>query len=274
MACMVAGVHGRRGHPWHAWWGVCMAGGGIRGRGCVHGMHGGGVCMACMVGVCAWQEGHPWQGVCAWHAWWGVCMAGGGIHGMHGGGCAWQQGASVAGGVCMACMVGGVHGRRGHPWHAWWGCVHGRRGHPWQGVCAWHAWWGGCMAGGGIRGMHGGGGVCMAGGGIRGRGCVHGREGASVVGGVRGRYYEIRSMSGRYASYWNAFLLSQVFAFEPPVNKDERFVPTLSFVGNGKFSILVTAVFMGVKGMVFLLKNFGGTRVQLPRQHKPTHFVY
>ena len=35
---------------------------------------------------------------------------------------------------------------------------------------------------------------------------------ASVVGGhawqggVHGRYYEIRSMSGRYASYWNAFL--------------------------------------------------------------------
>ena len=27
-------------------------------------------------------------------------------------------------------------------------------------------------------------------------------------GGVHGRYYEIRSMSGRYASYWNAFLFS------------------------------------------------------------------
>ena len=25
--------------------------------------------------------------------------------------------------------------------------------------------------------------------------------------GVRGRYYEIRSMSRQYASYWNAFLL-------------------------------------------------------------------
>ena len=32
------------------------------------------------------------------------------------------------------------------------------------------------------------------------RGGMHGR------GRVRGRYYEIRSMSGRYASYWNAFL--------------------------------------------------------------------
>ena len=52
---------------------------------------------------------------------------------------------------------------------------------------------------------------------------VHGgrrvwRGGACMVGGMRGRgvcvacipparYYEIRSMSGRYASYWNAFLL-------------------------------------------------------------------
>ena len=28
-----------------------------------------------------------------------------------------------------------------------------------------------------------------------------------MVGGVRARYHEIRSMSGRYASYWNAFFL-------------------------------------------------------------------
>ena len=45
-----------------------------------------------------------------------------------------------------------------------------------------HAWRGACVA----RGMRGGG-ACMA-------------------VGVRGRYHEIRSMSGRYASYWNAFL--------------------------------------------------------------------
>ena len=54
------------------------------------------------------------------------------------------------------------------------GGVHGG-GHAWQGVA----------------------GVCMAG-----EGCMHGGGG-----GVCGRYYEIRSMSGRYASYWNAFLL-------------------------------------------------------------------
>ena len=42
-------------------------------------------------------------------------------------------------------------------------------------------------------------GACMAEG-------VHGR-GACLAGSVHGRYYEIWSMSGRYASYWNAFLL-------------------------------------------------------------------
>ena len=54
-------------------------------------------------------------------------------------------------------------------------------------------------------------GACMAWrcawqGGMHDKGGVHGR-GACVVGGMHGRYYEIRSMSGRYASYWNAFLL-------------------------------------------------------------------
>ena len=63
----------------------------------------------------------------------------------------------------------------------WWGAceaggVHGR-GHVWQGACIaeGHAWQGG---------MHGGG-ACMAWGGMPG----------------------IRSISGRYAYYWNAFLL-------------------------------------------------------------------
>ena len=40
-----------------------------------------------------------------------------------------------------------------------------------------------------------------------GGGGVHGRGGRAWQEGMRGRYYEIRSMSGRYASYWNAFLL-------------------------------------------------------------------
>ena len=61
------------------------------------------------------------------------------------------------------------------------------------------------------------GGVCMAGGGMRGgghawQGGVHVWWGACMAGGIHGgggvRYYEIRSMSGRYASYWNAFLFN------------------------------------------------------------------
>ena len=63
--------------------------------------------------------------------------------------------------------------------------------HAWRGA----VWWGGaCMAGG----VHGGG-VCMAGGGMLGGG-----QGTHIP--PRGND-EIRSMSGRYVSYWNAFLL-------------------------------------------------------------------
>ena len=52
----------------------------------------------------------------------------------------------------------------------------------------------GC-SGGGVRGCSGG--ACMAA--PRGRAWL-------LWGGVRGFFDEIRSMSGRYASYWNAFL--------------------------------------------------------------------
>ena len=67
-------------------------------------------------------------------------------------------------------------------------------------VAGGHVWWGACMAEGACvaGGMHGRGGVCMV------RGCAW-------QGGMHGRYYEIRSMSGRYTSYWNAFLFWYVF---------------------------------------------------------------
>ena len=86
-------------------------------------------------------------------------------------------------GVCV--WQGGMHGRGGHVWQ---GCVHGR------GVQA-----GGVQAGG------------VQAGGVHGRG--HG--GVCVVGGhaCHGRYHGIRSMSGRYASYWNAFLFDMNFYF-------------------------------------------------------------
>ena len=73
-------------------------------------------------------------------------------------------------------------------------------------------------------GVHGSG-VCMAGeackageacmaGGMHGSGaCVAGDTCYMNGGGsMHGRYYEIRSMSGRYASYWNAFLIDNIFA--------------------------------------------------------------
>ena len=113
----------------------------------------------------------------------GVCMAGG----------AWQ-GACMARGCAWwgAYMPVGMHGRG----LAGWGGMHGRgvcvaggmcgRGHSWQG--GGHVWQGACMAGGHVW-----------------QGAMHGR------GRVHGRYYEIRSISGRYPSYWNAFLLLEVF---------------------------------------------------------------
>ena len=107
-----------------------------------------------------------------------------------GGGHAWQGGAWQGG----TCLVGGVHGR---------GDVHGKeacvaRGHAWRGACmiggACVAGMGACMAGG----MHGKGGCAWQGG--------HGLGVAWWGGGMCGKYYEILSMNGQYASYWNAFL--------------------------------------------------------------------
>ena len=78
-------------------------------------------------------------------------------------------------GVCAwegLCVVGGVHGRG-------------------------YAWQEGCVQWGGGRGMYGGG-MC-------GKGCMVGEVG----GGVRGR--RDGHCSGRYASYWNSFLLVFIF---------------------------------------------------------------
>ena len=81
-----------------------------------------------------------------------------------------------------ACVVagGGVHGKEGY---AWW------RGHAWQrGVC-------------GKGGMHGKMGRCVAKRGMHSEGGHVWQRGACMG------YDEIQSMSGRYESYWNAFLL-------------------------------------------------------------------
>ena len=124
-----------------------------------------------------------------------LSTGGGGMHGCWGGmhGC-W--------GACM--VVGGVCGCRG---------MHGCRGHVWlPGVCmvvggmhsCWGACVGACMVVGGMCMV-----ACMVVGGICGcrwLTCVVVGAYMVVGGGACIGYYEIQSMSGRYASYWNAFL--------------------------------------------------------------------
>ena len=77
------------------------------------------------------------------------------------------------------------------------------------GVCAW-LWggvcgcWGACVAPGGMHGCRG---ACVVVGGMAGcRGCAWLQGVYVVAGGGCIGYDEIRSMSGWYASYWNAFL--------------------------------------------------------------------
>ena len=91
-------------------------------------------------------------------------------------------------------LPGGMHGCQG-------ACV----------VARGHAWLpGACMV---ARGMRGCGGCVWLLGGVCGYGSVYGWGhvwlwGACVVAGGCIGYDEIWSMSGRYASYWNAFLLN------------------------------------------------------------------
>ena len=107
-------------------------------------------------------------------------------------------------GGMRGCSRGGVLGCSGG--HAWllWGGMRGCSG----GACV-VAPGGACMvAPGGMRGCSGGGhvwllwGACMVAWGA----CVVALGGACVV-----FFDEIRSMSGRYTSYWNAFLFSCSF---------------------------------------------------------------
>ena len=86
---------------------------------------------------------------------------------------------------CLSVHGGSVRGR-GHAWGRWGMCgggVHGGGmrggGHAWQGACVARGWGSAWQRG---HAWQGGGRACHS------------------------RYYGIRSMSGRYASYWNAFL--------------------------------------------------------------------
>ena len=122
------------------------------------------------------------------------------MHGGGGGGHAWQGGMCGGGGVCgREVCVAGMGACM-----AWGACMAG--GHAWQGG---HVWQGACMAGGHVwqGGMHGRE-ACMAG------VCVW--QGACMACTPPQQILQdtvIRSMSGRYASCWNAFLLSSEVNF-------------------------------------------------------------
>ena len=74
--------------------------------------------------------------------------------------------------------------------------------------------------------MHGCRGACMVVGGMHGGG-----EGVCVG------YDEIRSMSGRYASYWNAFWL-----FETSCRKEQNFAFSGFFCGKAFLAVMVKKV--------------------------------
>ena len=110
----------------------------------------------------------------------------------------------VAGGACVVA--------RGHAW-LWGSCMVAGGMHGCQGACmvvgGGYVWLAGGMCGCGghawlLGGMHGCWGCAWLWGGM------HGCRGVCVVawGGVCIGYNEIRSMSGQYASYWNAFLFT------------------------------------------------------------------
>ena len=192
------------------------------------GMHGCGGCVLLLCGGVHGCGGHAWlQGACmvvgGVHGCGGACMVAGGMHGCRGacmvvGGvcCYYVGGMHDCGGGMHGC--GGVHGCRGHArlqggmygcrGCAWlWGACMVAGGHAWLWGCAWlqgvckvageHVWLqGACMVVGGVHGCGG----CVHGGRVAGWGAYMG-------------YDEIRSMSGQYTSYWNAFLWLDAFTF-------------------------------------------------------------
>ena len=92
------------------------------------------------------------------------------------------------------------------------------------GVCG--CSWGACMVAlGGMRGCSRG--VCVV---------AQGGHAWLLWGGVRGFFDEIRSMSGRYASYWNAFLFLK-YIFEVESMATLSFVSFLAF---GSLSLILS----------------------------------
>ena len=123
--------------------------------------------------------------------------------------CGYGGACVFAGGACM--VVGGMLGCRGVCMVA--GGVHGCRGHAWlQGVC---------MVAGGMCGCRG---YAWLQGGMRGcqGACMVAKGHAWLRGGCIG-YDKIRSMSGRYASYWNAFFFVRIDTFHWSFNSSQSY---------------------------------------------------
>ena len=124
----------------------------------------------------------------------------------------------LPGGACMVAPGGGVHGcSRGACVVAPGGGMRGCSGGACMVAPGGHAW----LLQGAMRGCSGGACVVAPGGGsvwLLGGACVVAPEGACV----RGFFDEIRSMSGRYASYWNAFLFENLFIWVDPVRLSSR----------------------------------------------------
>ena len=136
--------------------------------------------MFLQVSVCP-PEGRVWLlrgGTC-------VVAPGGCVHGCSRGGiggCSWGGHVWLLWGVCMVAPGGGVHGCSGGA------CIVALGGH------AWFLW-------GEVCGCTGG--ACIV---------ALGGHAWFLWGGVHGSFDEIRSMSGRYTSYWNAFLFNTYYS--------------------------------------------------------------
>ena len=101
------------------------------------------------------------------------------------------------GGACVVAPRGGVCGCSGGACIVAWGSLRGCSGGACVvalGGCAWLLW-------GGMCGYSGGHALLLPGG-----ACV-----VAPGGGMHGFFDEIRSMRGRYASYWNAYLFGKKF---------------------------------------------------------------
>ena len=175
-----------------------------------------GACVVARMGGHVWllpggmcgcsQGGHAWlppRGACMVARGGAWLLTGGGMHG-----CSW-------GGCMVGCSQGGLGGMHGCSWGGMRGCSRGASVVALGGMrgCS----WGACMVapGGACMVALGGHAWLLPGGHVW---LLLGGHAWLLGGGVHGFFDEIQSMSGWYASYWNAFLFKfknlQLLIFE------------------------------------------------------------